>query len=145
MQRRRGKGEGSIRKRTDGRWEARIDCGWIDGKRVRKSIFGRTRRAVADKLPKALQQAEQGTPFADERQTVERYLTRWLEHVQTRIRSRTWATYESSVRLHLVPTIGKVSLARLTPANVETVFQHLQQNGTSAIRIRYARTCSEPR
>jgi integrase len=139
MARRRGKGEGSIRERADGRWEARIDCGWVDGKRARKSIFGRTRREVANKLPQALQQAQQGTPFADERQTVERYLTHWLEHVQTRIRSRTWATYESSVRLHLVPTIGKVPLARLTPAHVEAAFQRLLQNGTSVIRIRYAR------
>ena len=137
---RRGKGEGSIRERADGRWEARVDCGWIDGKRVRKSIFGRTRRQVAAKLPKALQQAQQGTPFADERLTVAQYLTRWLEHVRTRIRVRTWASYESSVRLHLLPTIGKVSLARITPAHVEAALQRLQQNGTSVTRTRYARS-----
>jgi len=140
MTKRRGKGEGSIRRRLDGRWEARIDCGWVNGKRVRKSIFGRTRRTVANKLPKALQQAQQGTPFADERQTVEHYLTQWLEHMQSCIRPRTWATYEASVRLHLVPTIGRVSLARLTPGHVEAMFQQLQQNGTSITRIRYART-----
>jgi integrase len=140
MAQRRGKGEGSIRQRIDGRWEARIDCGWVNGKRVRKSIFGRTRRDVANKLPKALQQAQQGTPFADERQTVERYLTRWLEHMQTRIRSRTWAGYEATIRLHLVPQLGKTPLAKLTPGHVDAAFQQLQQNGTSANRIKYART-----
>src|SRR5262249_12311135 len=140
MTKRRGKGEGSIRKRTDGRWEARIDCGWIDGKRVRKSIFGRTRREVTRRLPNALQQAQRGMPFADERQTVERYLTRWLRHMQTRIRGRTWATYETAVRLHLSPGIGKVAVAKLTPAHLEAWFQQLQNEGTSANRIRYART-----
>jgi integrase len=137
---RRGRGEGSVRQRADGRWEARIDCGWQNGKRVRKSIFGRTRRAVTNKLPKALQQAQQGTPFADERETVEHYLSRGLEYAQTRIRPRTWATYESSVRLHLVPTIGKVPLARLTPGHVDAMFHQLQQKGTSVTRVRYART-----
>jgi len=31
--RRRGRGEGSIVRRTDGRWMGRIDLGWQDGKR----------------------------------------------------------------------------------------------------------------
>lgn len=136
---RRGRGEGSIRQRTDGRWEARIDCGWINGKRVRKSIFGRTKRAVVKKLPKALQQAQQGKPFTDERQTVERYLTRWLEYMKTRLRTRTWEGYETAVRLHLVPGLGKEPLARLTPSHVETAFQRLLENGASASTIGYAR------
>ncbi len=35
---RRGHGEGAISKRRDGRWEARVDLGWMDGKRVRKTL-----------------------------------------------------------------------------------------------------------
>jgi integrase len=35
--------------------------------------------------------------------------------------------------------LGKVPLARLTPAHVETAFQRLQKTNTSASRIRYAR------
>jgi hypothetical protein len=48
--RRRGKGEGSITQRPDGRWVARVDLGWQEGKRRRKAVYGRTRREVADKL-----------------------------------------------------------------------------------------------
>ena len=41
--RRRGKGEGSIRQRADGRWEVRIDLGrGVDGKRRQKSVFAAT-------------------------------------------------------------------------------------------------------
>jgi hypothetical protein len=39
MSRRRGHGEGSISKRDDGRWEARVDLGWRDGKRRRKTLL----------------------------------------------------------------------------------------------------------
>jgi len=37
MPRRRGRNEGSIFKRRDGRWEAQLDLGWQDGKRRRLS------------------------------------------------------------------------------------------------------------
>src|SRR5262245_22093453 len=52
--RRRGRGEGSITKRPDGRWMARVDLGWRDGKRRYKAYYGRTRAAVQDKLRKAI-------------------------------------------------------------------------------------------
>lgn len=32
--RRRGRGEGSICQRPDGRWMGRVDLGWRDGKRI---------------------------------------------------------------------------------------------------------------
>ena len=37
---RRGRGEGSITQRADGRWMARVDLGWQDGKRRYKSVYG---------------------------------------------------------------------------------------------------------
>jgi integrase len=53
---RRGRGEGSITKRADGRWMARVDLGWRDGRRRYKSVYGRTRRQASDKLTKALRE-----------------------------------------------------------------------------------------
>ncbi len=47
---RRGNGEGSLTKRPDGRWEARITL--EHGKR--KSFFARTRQAAARRLAEAL-------------------------------------------------------------------------------------------
>ena len=59
--RRRGRGEGSIVQRADGRWMGRVDLGWHNGKRRSKAIYGRTRRAVADALRDALKAAQSGT------------------------------------------------------------------------------------
>jgi integrase len=56
---RRGRGEGSITKRADGRWMARVDLGWRDGRRRYKSVYGRTRRQASDKLTKALREVQQ--------------------------------------------------------------------------------------
>jgi integrase len=76
--RRRAKGEGGIRKRVDGRWEGTIELGWQDGKRRRKSVFGRTRAEVAQKLAKAKVKSDRGLPQGDERRTVATVLDRWL-------------------------------------------------------------------
>ncbi len=140
MARRRGRGEGSITQRPDGRWVGRVDLGWQDGKRQRKAVYGRTRREVADKLPKVARSAQEGAAMPDERQTVGQFLNRWLEHKRSKLRPRAWATYEQAVRLHLVPGIGKVPLARLRPSQLESWFATHQANGTSARNIRYART-----
>src|SRR6202158_6218605 len=99
--RRRGRGEGSITQRPDGRWVARVDLGWQEGKRRRKAVYGRTRREVADKLTRGLRNVQQGASLPDERQTVSQFLTRWLDEKRTRLRPRAWATYEQAVRLHL--------------------------------------------
>jgi len=139
-QKRRGRGEGCIVKRPDGRWVARVDLGWENGKRRRKAFYGKTRREAAGKLTKALGKVQQGGTFADERQTVAQFLERWLEHKRTRLRPRAWATYEQAIRLHLVPGLGKIALAKLTPPHVDQWFRQHQEKGASARNIRYART-----
>jgi integrase len=57
---RRGHGEGSIFQRKDGRWVGTLNLGWQDGKRARKSFYGRTRREVAEALTKAQRDAQLG-------------------------------------------------------------------------------------
>jgi integrase len=77
---RRGKHEGSIRKRTDGRWEAR----YVSADGTRKSLFAKTRQEAAPALTEALGRREQGLDALDERQTVSTYLTSWIESYRPR-------------------------------------------------------------
>ena len=51
----RGKGEGSISKRPDGSWCARVTTGHDDyGNQKRKAFYGKTRKEVHDKMTAAL-------------------------------------------------------------------------------------------
>src|SRR5437016_7030549 len=77
--RRRGAGEGGISKRKDGRYEATVVLGRKDGKPIRKSLYGRTKKEVQDKRLKAQQTLVQGLPLPDDRQTVGVFLDRWLQ------------------------------------------------------------------
>ena len=58
--RKRANGEGSIRKRSNGTWEARVTVGVNPetGKLISKSVYGRTQKVVREKL-NALQKGEQ--------------------------------------------------------------------------------------
>ncbi len=84
----RGRNEGSITLRRDGRWQAIVSLGWESGKRKRKSIYGRTRADVAKELTKLLRTKDRGLPLPAGGATVEKYMTRWLEHVKPTIRPR---------------------------------------------------------
>lgn len=59
MAKRRSNGEGSIRKRKDGRWEGRYTAGHdpATGKQVFKNVLGKTQGEVREKLKKALEEA----------------------------------------------------------------------------------------
>ncbi len=58
--RRRGHGEGGIRLRQDGLWEARVTLGSVDGKRVRRCLYGRSRKEVVEKLVSILAGIQRG-------------------------------------------------------------------------------------
>src|SRR5262249_35923865 len=132
MSTRRGRGEGSIVQRADGRWMARVDLGWQDGKRRSKAIYGRTRRAVANGLRDALRAAQEGTLVADERQTIPEFLTRWLQDVaRTRVRPRTFVGYEAAIDRHISPYLGRVRLAKLTPQHLQAWLTTLEEQGVS--------------
>jgi integrase len=117
---RRGRNEGSIRRRKDGRWQATVSMGWKNGKRARKFLYGETREEVAGKLTRALNAQQQGLPIAGERQTLEQFLDVWLEAaVKGKVRPLTFESYRSYIVTHLKPGLGKKTLARLSPQDVQ--------------------------
>ena len=136
---RRGNGEGSITKRIDGRWMGQANLGWQDGKRRRKTVYGRTKREVQDKLREALHRSDLGLPALPEQETVGAFLLRWLVVKEGQLRPRTYASYEHIVRVHLEPGLGRVRLAKLGPRDVATWFRVHGERGASSRTIRYAR------
>ena len=134
----RGSNEGSIFKRKDGRWAATINLGWQEGKRKRKTFYGKTREDVQKKLTAALHTFQQGLPVASEKQTVGQFLTGWLEQsAKPTLRPRTFISYEELVRLHLAPTIGRVPLTKLSPQQVQALMNDKLASGLSPRRVQY--------
>jgi integrase len=134
---RRGQGEGSIYRRVDGRWAAAVDLGWRDGKRVRKSLYGKTRKEVADKLAKTLRELQQGITPADDRVTVADWVARHLDDLEARKAAShgTLKRYRGLLVNYIEPAIGRRRLAQLQPQQIQAYQSDLLRRGMSSSTI----------
>jgi integrase len=115
----RGNGEGSVyQRKSDGKWVTSIT---LDNGR-RKVLYSDTQQEAIKKLKKASQQQEQGTLTVGPQYTVAQYLDYWLSVYKQKIRPRSYERYEQIIRLHLVPTIGKLKLDKLSPQHVQLLY-----------------------
>jgi integrase len=133
MPSKRGNNEGSITRRSDGLWEARITL--EDGKR--KSYYAKTRQAAARKLAAALSDQEAGLPVLGSKQTVAQYLLSWLEAAKPTLREKTWRWYESFVRVHIVPAIGSIPVTKLTAQQVQLLYARKLEEGLSSTSVHH--------
>ncbi|MFI8204456.1 tyrosine-type recombinase/integrase [Streptomyces sp. NPDC085937] len=119
MAKRRANGEGTITKRTDGRYHAAAYVYRPDGTRTRKFVYGKTREEVADKLTELQEKTRQGIPAASSTMAFGDYLTYWLATIAPeRLKPATLNSYEGLTRLYIRPALGKKRLNRLSPADV---------------------------
>ena len=127
---RRANGEGTIYRRADGRWTAAHYVLRPDGARVRRAVYGKTRKEVADRLAVLIGKTGAGIPLAVESWTVERYADYWLTQVVApRLRPATLSSYRETLRLHIVPTLGRARLRALTPAHVRKLMADKATSG----------------
>ena len=132
MARKRKPGEGTVRQRKDGRWEGRVVIGYDDnGYPKTKNVLAKTKKECVEKLQKLKEECgglkpEKVRPdmaFGD-------WLQFWYEnHCKPKIRPTTQATYESRIRLHIVPEIGDIPLNKLTQNDLQQFYGRVKKNG----------------
>ena len=71
---------------------------------------------------------------------MENYFTRWLEFTKPAVRPRTWEKFESVVRIHLIPNLGKHRLEKLQPEHVQTLLTRKLTSGLSPQSVKHIRT-----
>ena len=136
MARKRGNGEGSIYRRTDGRWVGRYLVHTAKGPKYRY-LYGKTRAVVAEKLTKAMADRDSGLIFDAGKMTVGEYLDRWLAvTVKGTVRTSTYERNEEIVRLHIKPSPGRVGLKKLTPAHVRGLYREKLDSGLAPATVR---------
>lgn len=139
MAKKRGNGEGSIAKRTDGRWMASLTIGRDPqtGKLRRASLYGKTRQEVATKLAQALRDKSHGVFVAPHRMTVSEWLQIWLhDYKRPAVRPKTFESYEQQIRLHITPALGHIPLTDLRPHHLQHFYNTLHQQ-VSACTVRH--------
>jgi integrase len=81
-----------------------------------------TRKDAERELRRLLHAADTGEHVDPNNLTVRAWLTQWLEIVQAEIAPRTYGNYSDIVVNRLIPAFGKLPLARLTPAHIQSAY-----------------------
>jgi integrase len=134
--------KGHVRKRRT--WEFIVDIGEhpVSGRRRQKSRSGFPTRSAAERAVREfIHSVEGGANPPPERIELAPYLRRWLEYQGARgIRHRTLKAYEGYIRREIVPVIGGLELANVSPSNIRTVLTGMQQRGLAAGTIAQVRS-----
>ena len=132
MAKKRANGEGSIRKRSDGRWEGRYTAGYDPktGKRITKNVLGKTQAEVKEKLAKAIEESKKLDVVRSDEYTVAEWLRLWYElYAKPNIRPTTADSYHRGIESHVIPRIGEIKLKELTSRDIQKLYKDLQENG----------------
>ena len=131
MAKRRPQGDGTIRKRSDGRWEARIIIGHKnDGSPMYKSAFAKTQKSALKQLHQLLDLYRDVDLTEECRMTLGEWLDKWLdEYMIFTIRESTLDSYRTMVKNQVKPFIGNKRLASLTTADMQKFYNKIKKEG----------------
>ena len=132
MARRRANGEGSIRKRSDGRWEGRYTAGHDPetGSAIIKNVLGKTQAEVKEKLKHAIEETAEIDYGRAKDYTVGSWLEVWYEnYAKIKMRPSSYLTYRGYIDNHIKPNIGSIPLGSLTTLDLQRLYRKLLEGG----------------
>lgn len=136
---RRSYGEGTIYRRTDGRWAGAAYVKVAGGVQKRLTVYGKTREDAYKKLLALLDKSRSGIALTSRQWRVGDYLDYWLPLVKSTRRPLTYIQYESLCRLYIRPGLGTKLLTALSVAQLQMYFQAQRNHGVGLRTIQKQR------
>ena len=128
MTRKRANGEGTVypRKNKQGKiisYRASYWAQTASGPK-RRYVSGKTKTEAQLALRKATAERDSGLVFEVENSTLAEYLDRWLNGpVKTKnLKPISYEQYQRQVRVHIIPSLGRVKLRNLSPELVQDLY-----------------------
>lgn len=119
----------NIRKRKDGRWEARYITSYDrDGKARYKSIYAKSYSEVKQKLKKIVN-TPNNTSCSNSNITVKQVAEEWLSYSTVKIKSSTYDRYTDIVNNHIIGYFGKMKIKKIDNNILNSFIKHLHENG----------------
>ena len=132
MAKKRANGEGSIRKRKDGRWEGRYTAGHDPetGKAIYKNVLGKTQAEVKEKLKQAIGETQALDITKAGKYTVGEWMEVWFQdYAKIKVRPSSHQTYQGYIHNHIRPNIGDIPLEKLTSLDLQKLYKKLLTQG----------------
>lgn len=143
---RNAQGAGSIRQRSDGRWEARYTVGRDlgTGKQLRRSIYGDSEKAVRKQLTAIVYSIDDGTYSTPQKMRLSEWLNIWLnEYVENSVKKNTALAYRISMENHVIPILGSIRLQALSSHNIQMMYNGMLKGSkdTPSLSPKTVRNC----
>lgn len=131
---RNANGSGAVHKKTvirNGKkyiyWEGRYTEGYdpSTGKQIQRSITGKKKSEVAEKLRKATAAIDAGTYTAPNKMTVGQWLDIWTADYLGGVKPRTVESYLCQIKNHIRPELGAIRLDTLNPHTIQRFYNGL--------------------
>jgi integrase len=127
----RGRNEGSISRRPNGKWRAQVS---LNGKRL--SFGAKSKEDCQVWLRKIQDNLDRGLDYEGGKSTLKDYLALWLEASKSSLRPKTAYQYEQIIRLHINPLLGNICLNELRQSRIEIFYGELRKAGVGVRTIR---------
>lgn len=130
---RNAQGGGTIRRRADGRWEARFTVGRDSGtgKQIQRSVYGATQKEVRQKLAAATAAIDEGVYMEPSKLTVGAWLDIWLAEYLGNVKPYTLCSYREQVKKNIAPYLGEVKLSALSAHTIQSHYNALLKGSPS--------------
>jgi integrase len=135
MARRRGNNEGGIYHRKDGLWCAQVS---LQGRRLTK--YAKTQKDCREWIKETLKKIDGGLTFEGTQVTLERFVVGWLDGKELARRAVTVEQYRQICRQHILPTMGKMRLQEIQPANIKQLYLAKKEEGRGARTVQLIHT-----
>lgn len=104
----------NIRKRKDGRWEARFIEGYAGDKAKYRCVYGKTYAEVKAKREElVVKLVSNSLPPAKKLITIGWVSGDWLKVVKKRVKESTFSRYDRIVRMHILPEFGETYISKV--------------------------------
>lgn len=129
---RRGNGEGSIRKRPDGKWEGR----YTNPEGKRKSVYGVTRTEVKNRLISVANDMLEGDYTEPSSMPLEHLIELYIKSKIKTCEEKTISTYCAWFDAFIRPrTIAKIPLTKLSHNHIQALVDALHSEGKSKATV----------
>lgn len=132
MARKNAAGAGTIRQRSNGRWEGRVTVGYDSGtgKPIRRSLYGDTQAEVRKQMTAILRDIDNGTYQTPSKVTVSQWLEEWLNTFCTnKVKLLTLQSYRGIIKRHITPEIGAIELQAVKGSHIQRLYNALTKKG----------------
>jgi len=119
---------GHIR-RYRGRWAGVVELERdpITGKRRQKWIYADTKKECEARVAELVYKVENGTYFEPTKLTISEYLRHWIKIHSPNITQSTIDDYNGVIENHLIPSLGSIPLAKLSPLHLQEFYVNKQE------------------